>query len=109
MHMLSSNNCYMLIDKPTRVENNSNTIIDHVITNDTSNIIYPAIFTSDITDHFPVGCFVANPKISTESVKIMKQTFFILDMQRFSRDKFLTEMVELLNYFVDINVLLRMS
>ena len=77
MYMLYSNNCYMPIDKSTRVGNNTNTIINHVITNDTSNIIYPAIFTSDITDHFPTGCFVANPKISTESVNTKKQTFFI--------------------------------
>ena len=73
--MLCSNNCYTLIDKPTRVGNNSNTIIDHVITNDTSNIIYPATFIDNITDHFPVGCFLATPKISTKSVKIKKQTF----------------------------------
>ena len=32
----------MLIDMPTRVGNNSNTITDHVITSDTSNIIYSA-------------------------------------------------------------------
>ena len=87
MHMLSSN-CCMLIDKPTRVGNISNTIINHVITNDTSNIIHPAIFTYDITDHFPIGCFVATPKISTESVKTKKQTFFIRDMRRFNKDKF---------------------
>ena len=75
MHMLSSNNRNMLIDMPLRERNNSNTNINHVITNNTSNIIYPTIFTSDITDHFLVGCFVANPKISTESVKIKKQSF----------------------------------
>ena len=77
MHMLSGNNCYMLIDKLTRVGNNSNTVIDHIIINDTSKIIYPAIFTNDITDHFPVGCFVGSQKISTESVKTKKQTFFL--------------------------------
>ena len=88
VRMLSSNNCYMLIDKSTRVGNNTNTIIDHVITNDTSNIIYRAIFTSDITDHFPVGCFVANIKISTESVNTKKQTFFIRDMRRFNKEIF---------------------
>ena len=88
MHMLSSNNCYTLIDKATRVGNNSNIIIDHVITNDTSNIIYPAIVSSDITDHFPVGCFVANPKILTENVKTKKQTFFIRDMRNLTKINF---------------------
>ena len=104
MHMLSSNNCYMLIDKLTRVGNNTNTVIDHVITNDTSKIIYPTIFINDITDHFPVGCFVGSQKISTENVKTKKQTFFLRNMRRFNKDKFLAEMVEPLNYFVDLNV-----
>ena len=82
VHMLSNNNCYMLIDKPMRVRNNPNTIVDHVITNDISNIIYLAIFTSDITDYYSVGCFIAYPKISTESVKTKKQTTcFIRDIK----------------------------
>ena len=103
MHMLSNNDCYMLIDKPRRVGNNSNTIIDPVITNNTSNITYLAIFTSHITDHFTVGCFVAHSKISTERVKFKMQSFFIRDMRRFNEDKFLTNMVELINYFLDTN------
>ena len=93
MHMLSSNNCCMLIGKPTLVGNNSNTFIDHVFTNNSSNIIYPAILISDITEHFPVECFMANPKISTERDKIKEQTFFIRSTKRFYKDKFLTEMV----------------
>ena len=31
-----------------------------IITNDTSNIIYPCVFLSDISDHFPVVCLVAH-------------------------------------------------
>ena len=54
--MLNSNGVYSLIDKPTRVTGSSVTIIDHILTNDTSNIIYPCMFLSEISDQFPVGC-----------------------------------------------------
>ena len=47
---------------------------------------------------------MADPKISAEHVKIKKHTFLIRDMQRFRKNKFLAEIVELLNCFVDINV-----
>ena len=52
------------IDKPTRVTGSSSTTIDHILTTDTSNIIYSCIFLSKISDHFPVGCLVAHHKIN---------------------------------------------
>ena len=47
---------------------------------------------------------MANSKILTERVKIEKLPFFIRDMRRLIRDKFVTEMPELLNLFDEINV-----
>ena len=58
--MLASNGAFLLIDKPTRMFGEPRTLIDHIVTNDTSNIIYPCMFFSDISDHFPVACLVAN-------------------------------------------------
>ena len=47
--MISSNICYMLIDKQAYVSDKSfQYLIDNVIASDTTNIFYPAIFTSDI-------------------------------------------------------------
>ena len=46
---------------------------------------------------------MANSKILTERVKIKKLPFFMRDMRRFIRDKFVTEMPELLNLFDEIN------
>ena len=56
LNMLSSNEAFSLIDKPTRVTGNSSRTIfvDHILTNDTSNIIPSCIFLSDISDHFPM-------------------------------------------------------
>ena len=58
--MVASNGAYSLIDKPTHITNTSQTVIDHIITNDTTSIIYPIIFLSDITDHHPVACVLTN-------------------------------------------------
>jgi len=43
-NLLSSNAALQLISKPIRVTNTFKTIIDHIITNNTSNIIHPCIF-----------------------------------------------------------------
>ena len=51
--MLLSNGKFLPIDKHTRVAGKSRSIIDPVITNDISNIIFPCVFLSDIIDHIP--------------------------------------------------------
>ena len=56
--MLSSNEVFLLIDKPTRVTGNLFTTIDHILTKDTSNIIHPCIFLSDINDFSSFYVFI---------------------------------------------------
>ena len=56
--MISSKGAFLPIDKHTRVTGNSRSIIDHVITNDISNTIFPCVFISDISDHFPIAIIV---------------------------------------------------
>ena len=58
LNMISSNGAFLPIDKHTRVLSNSRSIIDHVITNDISNTIFPCVFLSDINDHFPIPIIV---------------------------------------------------
>ena len=55
LNMISSNGAFLPIDKHTRVIGNSSSIIDHAITNDISNTIFPYVFISDISDHFPIA------------------------------------------------------
>ena len=54
--MLHSNFAFPVTNKATRVTDISKSTIDHIITNDISNLIYPCIFLCDLTDHYPVGC-----------------------------------------------------
>ena len=48
--------CYNLIDKPTRITDNSSTIIDHIYTNIFDKPLDSGILSYDISDHLPVYC-----------------------------------------------------
>ena len=59
LNMLLSCGVLPLITKPTRVSDNSATIIDHVLTNDYDHFITPGIVeTNEISDHYPILCQV---------------------------------------------------
>ena len=56
-NMMTSNSFRTLITKPTRMTDNTSTLIDHIWTNDMSNNkIESKIVITDITDHFPIFC-----------------------------------------------------
>ena len=52
--MMNSNNCRCIIDKPTRIKQNSATLIDHIYTNCIDTSLFPGIIVTDTSDHFPV-------------------------------------------------------
>ena len=58
LNMISTNGAFLPIDKHTRVIGKSRSIIDYVTTNDISNTIFPCVFLSDISDHFPIAIIV---------------------------------------------------
>ena len=49
--MLASNSFFPIISLPTRVTDTSATLIDHIITNDCKNSIFPGIIKTDLSDH----------------------------------------------------------
>ena len=49
INLLLSHRAFPLITKPTRVTENSATIIDHIISNDTINVLNPSIIQTDLT------------------------------------------------------------
>ena len=55
-NFLLSHGAFPLITKSTRVIENSATIIDHIISNDTINVLNPGIIQTDLTDHYPIFC-----------------------------------------------------
>ena len=55
LNMLLSNGAFLPIDKHTPVIDKSRSIIDHVITNHISNLIFSCVFLRDISNHFPIA------------------------------------------------------
>ena len=60
LDMFHSNNISPIITKPTRITNYTATLIDHIYTNNTNQII-SGIATIDISDHLPTFCIVDIP------------------------------------------------
>ena len=87
--MLTSNGAFLLFDKPTRVTYTSSSIIDHIITNDNINILYPCIIRSGLTNHFPVACFVAINSQNHDVSSSFEQPIFIRDKEVFTVTYFL--------------------
>ena len=58
--MLTSNGYFLLINIPTRVAENSATIIDHIMTNDHQHHIFYRVIKSDLSDPYPTFCNVSN-------------------------------------------------
>ena len=76
LNMISSNGAFLPIDKHTRVLGNSGSIINHVITNDISNTIFPCLFLCDISDHFPIAIIVEQKNKQQDNSRYNKQPYF---------------------------------
>ena len=74
------------IDKPTRVHNNSATLIDNIFTNNVQEEIISGNIISDISDHFTQFCI-------TQSVIEKGQTgsHLIRDYSHFSEENYLND------------------
>ena len=64
LHTLENNAFYNLITLPTRVTPDSETIIDHILTNVTDTVITPGVLyykNYKISDHYPIYCLISIP------------------------------------------------
>ena len=87
VNMLASNGYFPLITLPTRVTTVSPSIIDHIITNDHKNIIFPGIIKSDLTDHYPIFCFIDAVTCSNKTnLKIFRRDFANFNSSEFCDD-----------------------
>ena len=53
-NMIYSRGCLPIITQPTRITENSSTLIDHVYTNNTTKEMKSFILLHDLTDHMPI-------------------------------------------------------
>ena len=72
--MLQNHAYFSLITTPSRATTTSQTVIDHILTNDNSSIIHPGVFLYKISDHFPIYCTISQT-ISNKSHFEAKQTY----------------------------------
>ena len=84
LNLLHSNGYIPIITTPTRVTDNSSTIIDHIITNDYVHSLSPGVIKSDLTDHFPIFCNIS--KIA--NMRKSPQSSYQREFSNFKVDKF---------------------
>ena len=58
--MIESNAFSSLITQPTRVTAGSQTIIDHLLTNDAESAITPGVFLYKLADHYAIYCSISS-------------------------------------------------
>ena len=86
LNIILSNGALPIITVPTRVTSSSSTIIDHIITNDLNHNLTPFVIQEDMTDHFPIGCFVQN--LSPKKQKKSKTVSHYRDKSKFKSEDF---------------------
>lgn len=73
-----------IINKPTRVKNNSATIIDNILCNDVQNQnLLSGILCTDITDHFPIFSLIKSNKVNSAPEFITKRLFNEQNLDKF--------------------------
>ena len=73
-------------DKPTRVCNNSATLIDNIFTNKFSEYFASGNIVSDITDHFSQFCIFQSSILTSQPAKITSRDYSKYSEQRFLQD-----------------------
>ena len=88
LNVITSNEAVSVITKSTRVTAKAATVIDHIITNDTSHKIIPRVMYSSITDHFHIACKVSQLNLFSGKMN----TFFYRDKRKFCSKTYCEEM-----------------
>ena len=97
VNMLASNGYFPLITLPTRVNDVSSTLIDHLITNDHRNSIFPGIIKTDLTDYYPIFCSINAFTFSNK----LNQQMYKRDLLNFNAENFCEDLHKLiLNFFL---------
>ena len=60
-HIIQSDAFLSLIDQPTQITS-SQTVIDHILTNDSVSTLTPDVIRYKLADHNPTFCIISNSK-----------------------------------------------
>ena len=98
---LLANSVTCLINKPTRITSSTNTLIDHIHTNDLNLSLLHGINISDLGDHNGLFLIISEFK-NIKKGKFNADETLVRDMKNFNTEKFVEDLsVKLINYKVD--------
>ena len=88
LSMLAGNGLFPLITKPTRITQESATLIDHIFTSAIANPIFPGIILSDISDDFFTYCAIPSkqPTGPEKQSKLLSRNIKNLDVEKYLLD-----------------------
>ena len=89
LNALYSEGCNNVINKPTRIEKSTATLLDHMYTNLTNSITNRGIQIFEISDHLPTFCTLAKKLYYTYDKTMIR------DLKKFNRDNFLDDINKL--------------
>ena len=89
--------CIQLIDKPTRITQSSNTVIDHIYTNSSLlNAVEAAVIYHGITNHLPIFAnyksLLRKNKVNWQLIRKLQQDKvepFLIELERCLKEEFL--------------------
>jgi hypothetical protein len=85
-HLLNAYGLSQCLTKPTRIARSSQTLIDHVITNNVMNVIMCNSYFADVSDHNIITCSVDLPKLAPNDPEPTQET---RDMRAYNTESYL--------------------
>ena len=85
VNVCKSNAFFNLVSIPTRVTPNSQTIIDHILTNDSESILTPGVILYKISDHNAISCNIASPRFNNSKTN---SSFMFRNTKSINRENF---------------------
>ena len=90
VNLIESNTFSSLITQPTRVTADSQTIIDHILTNDNKSVITPSVFLHKLADHYAICCSITNPNF--KNTNNIRNTYACRNYRSVDGSKFRTDL-----------------
>ena len=98
INMMFSNSLCPLISKPTRITNQTATLIDNIFSNNVEpNAFLHGIFFTDISDHLPIFCIDFSSKIHSQPKHITYRDYSQRNLSRFINDINIVNWLDVLN------------
>ena len=88
--------------KASRIQNNSSSLIDHILTNSKSNILTSGSIIEDISDHFITFLQPNIQKSKSKPLKVKHRIYSKANLENFKRDLYLTNWEDVSNS-TDVN------